>query len=211
MLVEPSISSLEASLTKAKTRRDDAVKRLGLIEAQVQRLVAEEELADLSAALIRTLIDKEVLEGVRAVEELLTKGLQAVFEDQDLSVRADVDVSYGKVSVDFVTVQHQGNGVTTEGLALEAYGGAVTTVQSVLLRLIVSMRRGLRPVLFLDETLPAFDANYVTNMGSFLRTMCKELGYDILLVSHNPSMVEAAQHAFKIVKEDGRAIFKRIR
>ena len=70
------------------------------------------------------------------------------------------------------------------------------------------MRRGLRPVLLLDESLPAFDANYVTNMGSFLSTLCKRLNVDILLVSHNSAMVDAADKAYRIVKKDGHAKFE---
>ena len=171
----------------------------------------EEQESELAGSLLRTLVDREVNEGVRAVEELLSEGLRAVFEDQDLSVRAETEISHGKVSVDFITVQKQADGTVTEGLSRDAYGGAVTTVQSVLLRVIVTLRRGMRPVLFMDESLPAFDVNYVHNMGNFLKTLCKRLGYDMLLVSHNPAMVEAADHAYRIVKVDGRATFKRLR
>ncbi|NBR00842.1 MAG: hypothetical protein EBT97_10405 [Actinobacteria bacterium] len=192
-------------------RRDAAALRLSKASAEVSRLEGEEEVADLAGGVLRTLIDDEVTLSVKAVEDLLTDGLRAVFEDQDLSVRADVDVQRGKVSVDLVTVQRQSDGTVTEGLSREAFGGAVTTVQSVLLRTIVIVRRGMRPVLFLDESLPAFDANYVGNMGAFLRSLCAKLDMDILLVSHNPAMVEAADHAYRIVKTDGRATFRRLR
>jgi len=205
------LQSTRSTLDVLRGRRDAAASRLSKARAEVLRLEGEEEVADLSGGVLRTLIDDEVTLSVKAVEELLTDGLRAVFEDQDLSVRADVDVQRGKVSVDLITVQRQADGTVTEGLSREAFGGAVTTVQSVLLRTIVIVRRGLRPVMFLDETLPAFDANYVGNMGAFLRSMCAKLGMDILLVSHNPAMVEAADRAYRIVKTDGRATFKRIR
>jgi DNA repair ATPase RecN len=174
-------------------------------------LESEEQLSDLSASLIRTMIDTEVASGVKAVEDLLTEGLQAVFPDQDLRVRADVDVQRGKVSVDFVTIQRNADGTIVEGMSKDAFGGAVTTVQSILLRIIVTLRRGLRPILFLDETLPAFDGHYVHNMGSFLKTLSARLNVDILLVSHNPAMVEAADLAYKIQKVNGEAVFKTIR
>lgn len=205
------LQGTRSTLDVLRGRRDAAASRLSKARAEVSRLEGEEEVADLSGGVLRTLIDDEVTLSVKAVEELLTDGLRAVFEDQDLSVRADVDVQRGKVSVDLITVQRQADGTVTEGLSREAFGGAVTTVQSVLLRTIVIVRRGLRPVMFLDETLPAFDANYVGNMGAFLRSMCAKLGMDILLVSHNPAMVEAADRAYRIVKTDGRATFKRIR
>jgi len=81
----------------------------------------------------------------------------------------------------------------------------------VLLRTIVIVRRGLRPIMFLDESLPAFDVNYVNNMGAFLRSLCAKLNMDILLVSHNPAMVEAADRAYRIVNVEGRATFKKLR
>jgi len=204
-------TALRARLEQAKGRRDGLQIRLEEVRAEARHLEVEEELSDLASALLRTLIDSEVTEGVRAVEELLTEGLRVVFDDQDLSVRADVDVSRGKVSVDLITVQKHPDGTVTEGLSRDAYGGAVTTVQSALLRIIVTVRWGLRPVLFLDETLPAFDSNYVHNMGAFLRVLCERLGVDILLVSHNPAMIEAADHAYRIQKANGVATFKKLR
>lgn len=213
MNTDPSsrLRRVRSDLDVLRGRRDAAAARLSKVRTDVARLEAEEEVADLSGGVIRTLIDDEVTLSVKAVEDLLTDGLRAVFEDQDLSVRADVDVQRGKVSVDLVTVQRQSDGTVTEGLSREAFGGAVTTVQSVLLRTIVIVRRGMRPVMFLDESLPAFDANYVGNMGAFLRSLCAKLGMDILLVSHNPAMVEAADRAYRIVKTDGRATFRRVR
>ena len=203
--------AVRSSLDVLRGRRDAAALRLSKASAEVSRLEGEEEVADLAGGVLRTLIDDEVTLSVKAVEDLLTDGLRAVFDDQDLSVRADVDVQRGKVSVDLVTVQRQADGTVTEGLSRDAFGGAVTTVQSVLLRTIVIVRRGMRPVMFLDESLPAFDANYVGNMGAFLRSLCAKLGMDILLVSHNPAMVEAADRAYRIVKTDGRATFRRLR
>lgn len=207
----PQAIALRSRLDRVVGQRESLRRHLRDVGAEVKRLEAEEELADLASGLIRTLIDSEVNHGVKAVEELLTEGLRVVFDDQDLSVRADVDVQRGKVSVDFVTVQRQVDGTITEGLSRDAFGGAVTTVQSAILRIIVTLRRGLRPVLFLDETLPAFDSNYVHNMGSFLRVLCARLGVDVLLVSHNPAMVEAADNAYRIHKVGGAATFKKVR
>lgn len=206
-----SIVGLRSRLERVSGRRDDVVRRLGLAEAEVRRLVDEEELAALSAALIRKMIDAEIIEGVKAVELLLSEGLAHVFDDQDLSVKAVVDEQRGKVSVDLVTVQKHPDGTVTEGISRDVFGGAVTTVQSVLLRILVTLQRGLRPFFVLDESLPAFDANYVHNMGEFLRSVCSRLGVDILLVTHNSAMLEAAGRAYRIVNTNGTATFRRIR
>ena len=211
MMEVPAISNLRTSLERAKTLRDVAVTDLAKVKLDITRLENEGLVLGAVEIFIRQLIDQEVTLGVQAVEQLQTEGLQAVFDDQDITVKAQVEVQRGKVSVDLITVQKHPGGVEVEGLSNDAFGGAVSTVQSVLLRLIIMMRWGLRPVLMLDESLPAFDSNYVTNMGHFLSTLCKRLGMDILLVSHNPAMVEAADVAYRISKHNGHAKFDKVR
>jgi len=196
--VNHSATSLRSRLDRVVGRRDEVTRRVEDCQNVIQGLNDEEHLCQLVAELFRQLIDAEVNAGVQAVESLLTEGLSAVFADQQISVRSEVGVSRGKVSVDLITTQKQADGTISEGSTIDAFGGAVTTVQSVLLRLIVVMRRGLRPVLLLDESLPAFDANYVDAMGKFLRLLCERMGVDILLVTHNPALVEASHRAYRI-------------
>lgn len=191
-------ASLRRRLDRVVGRRDEVVSRISQTNKSIRTLENEEQLCQLVAELFRQMIDAEVNAGVQAVESLLTEGLSAVFADQQIAVRSEVGTNRGKVSVDLITTQTQPDGTISEGSTIDAFGGAVTTVQSVLLRLIVVMRRGLRPVLLLDESLPAFDANYVDNMGKFLRLLCERMGVDILLVTHNQALVEASHKAYRI-------------
>ena len=162
------------------------------------------------ADLFRTLIDREVVDNAKTVESLLTEGLQAIFDDLDLSVRSEIDIQRGKVAVDLITVQKQADGTITEGASTDVYGGSVATVQSVLLRIVVLNRRGLRPLLLLDESLAAVSEHYVPRVGQFLSVLSKRMGLDVLAVSHNPSLVEAANNAYRINKKDGKASFRKI-
>lgn len=203
----PSITSLRSRVDRAVGLRDGVASRLNSVNSDIKELENEEALLDLVSGLLRQLIDREVTVGVQAVEKLQTEGLQTVFSDQDLNVKAQVEVQRGKVSVDLVTSQKHPGGIEVEGLSNDAFGGAVATVQSILLRIIIILRRGLRRVLLLDESLPAFDGNYVSNMGSFLSVLCSRLDLDILLVTHNPTLVEAADRAYRITKTDGAAWF----
>lgn len=206
-----AVEDLRERLAQAKGRRDAVALRLKTITAEVRSLEDEEELLDLVGTLFRTLIDREVNENVQAVERLLTEGLQAVFEDLDLQVKANVEVQRGKVSVDLVTVQKQSDGTVTEGDATDAYGGSVATLESVLLRVIVVLRRGMRPLLLLDESLGAVADHYVPNVGRFLSVLCDRMGMDVLAVTHNTTLVEAADKAYRIRKMDGAATFRESR
>jgi DNA repair ATPase RecN len=206
----PSYDALCLELARTEALRDSAQKALSDANRQVMVLEVEVEILDRVADLFRTLIDREVVDNAKTVESLLTEGLQAIFDDLDLSVRSEIDIQRGKVAVDLITVQKQEDGTTTEGSSTDAYGGSVTTVQSVLLRIVVLNRRGLRPLLLLDESLAAVSEHYVPRVGQFLSTLADRMGLDVLAVSHNPALVEAATNAYRINKKDGKASFRQI-
>jgi hypothetical protein len=202
---------LRTRLSKVEGRRDSVVGRLASTRDEIRDLEKEDEILDLVGSLFRTLIDAEVTDNAKAVERLLTEGLQAVFEDMDLSVRAEINVQRGKVAVDLITVQNQDDGTVTEGGSTDVYGGSVATLESVLLRVIVVLRRGMRPLLLLDESLGAVAEHYVPNVGRFLSLLCRRLSMDVLAVTHNATLVEAADKAYRIKKVSGKAAFREVR
>jgi len=205
------VTALRTRLSKVEGRRDEVVGRLSATRNEIHDLEKEDEILDLVGSLFRTLIDAEVTDNAKAVERLLTEGLQAVFEDMDLRVRAEINVQRGKVAVDLITMQTQADGTVTEGESTDIYGGSVATLESVLLRVIVILRRGMRPLLLLDESLGAIAEHYVPNVGRFLSLLCRRLSVDVLTVSHNPTLVEAADKAYRIKKTGGKATFREVR
>ncbi len=206
----PEYDTLCRDLARTEALRDAAKKALSGAERQVMILEAECEVLDRVADLFRTLIDREVVDNAKTVESLLTEGLQAIFDDLDLSVWSEINIQRGKVAVDLITVQKQADGTVTEGASTDAYGGSVATVESLLLRIVVLNRRGLRPLLLLDESLAAVAEHYVPRVGKFLALLSERMGLDVLAVSHNPSLVEAAANAYRISKKDNRASFRQV-
>ena len=206
MLAERS-KTLFSQYERVLGKQEALEKQLSSVEEEITDLSDEIEVLSLVSTVFRELLDEEVVEGVRSVERLLSEALQAVFKDQDLKVKAEVSVSRGKVIVELKTIQDHGNGLIVEGLSADGFGGAVSTVQSAILRIFVTLKRGMRPLLLMDESLPAFDTSYVHNMGKFLSVLCTRLGLDILLVTHNPALVEAADKSYRIDKKDGAATF----
>ena len=202
--------SLRDDLNKVQTLRDAAVAHHSDIESQVSLLESSLEISERVGDLFRVLIDGEVVANAKTVEDLLTEGLQAVFDDLDLSVKSEIDVQRGKVSVELVTVQTESDGSVTEGSSIDAYGGSVSTVESVLLRVVVLTRRGLKPLLLLDESLGAVAEHYVPRVGQFLALLSDRLGLDILAVSHNPVLIDTAKTAYRIHK-GAEATFKKLR
>jgi DNA repair ATPase RecN len=211
LIQKDRVQALRNELSKVQGRREAARSRLKKTQEEVARLQEEELLLSRVGDLFRHLIDKEVVDNAKSAELLLTEGLKTVFDDMNLSARTEVDVQRGKVSVDLYTVQRQANGDTTEAPSVDAYGGSVSVLQSVLLRVVVILRRGMRPLLLLDESLGAVAEQYVPRVGQFLRLLCERVGMDILAVTHNPVLVEAAHKAYRIRKDNGEASFVEIR
>jgi len=199
--------SLRSSVDRVVGFRDSIRHRLVSSEQEVTCLETEEETLDLVSNMFRTLIDAEIVNSVKTVEQLQTEGLNTIFSDQDLEVKAEISLKHGKISLDVVTIQKHPNGTTTKGKSTLSFGGSVTTAQSVLMRIIVTLKRGLRPFFVLDESLAALEAEYATNMGNFLRGLCEKLGLDILIVTHIPSLFECAQTSYRIRRTTNGAKF----
>lgn len=204
------LQDLTARAMELRGKRDMLTSRQKDLASKISNLELETLTLEKVNVLFRGLVDQEVLEGVKAVEALLTEGLRAVFDDQDIRVSAETKISRGKVSVSLTTSQTK-DGQVIEGSSLDSFGGSVQTVQSVLLRVIIIARRGLAPFLCLDETLPAFDSNYVVNMAEFLSALCKRLGMDMLVVTHNPAFFEASDTSYRIVRKAGESVFEKVR
>ena len=202
---------VEARLLEAVHHRDSLVRRRDATEELVASLTQESEVLAKVADLFRNLLDQEIVGNAKTAESLLTEGLGVIFDDQTISVRAEVGVHRGKVSVQFDTIQKQANGVEVVGSVTESYGGAVATVQSVLLRIVVLTRRGLRPILLLDVCLAAINEQYIPRVARFLSLLSDRLGLDILAVTHNPTLVEEADTAYRIQAQKGAAVFKPLR
>ena len=204
------LEGIKSKYLQLDTLRNSCYTTLAATESKVIKLEGESEVLARVSDLFRVLIDKEVISNVRAVETLLTEGLQAVFDDLDLSVSSEISVKRGKVSVELSTAQRLPDGTVTEGSCIDSCGGSIATVESVLLRVVVVNRRNMRPFLILDESLAAVSEHYVPRVGNFLSLLCDRLGMDILSVTHNPALVEAADTAYRIKNSGGRATFRKL-
>lgn len=204
----PDLSAVHAATNKALGLRAAVDLQIEENNRRLRDLANEEELLGLVATLLKQLIDAEVTDGVKAVERLQTEGLAEIFHDQNMSVRADVGEMRGRVAVTLTTQRSLENGSVVEGEADQSFGGSILTMQSILLRITVIFRRNLRPLLLLDETLAAVAQKYVDRAARFLSSLCKNLGIDILLISHDDALVGAADRSYHVTYAKDQARFR---
>lgn len=200
-----TLESLTQRAHELVTKRNELrVRRAVLLEQEValkNELQAQEETVTRLTKVLqlyRVLTDAMVLDQVASLESLVTEGLRAIFSDQNLEFKAEVGESRNKVSVDFSLIERNSQGdEVVKGDLLESFGGGPASIVSLLLRVFTLLRMKRYPVLLLDETLSAVADAYVEATGVLLSKLAKASNMPILLVSHNPAFLEAADHAYK--------------
>lgn len=206
----PDLSSLKSEIDKFHGIKESLEMRRVNLEKEINHLESEVSVLILVVELFKQMADMEIRDSIDAVETMLTEGLNTVFQDQDLKVQADVRHVRGKVSVELSTIRKYADGSEVRSKSLEGFGGSVTTVQSILTRIIVIMKHGLRPLLVLDESLMAIESKYISNMGKLIRSLCDRLEMDALVITHNSDLIEYAHTHWQLKKMSDHSTFERV-
>lgn len=193
-----------------KTLKESTEKTISKLEEQIIELDNELVLKQEANVLLDRISEDEVNKGIDTYVALLDEGLKAIFPEQEVGLKAEVDKLRGKISVRLKTTFKGSDGLEIESESMDAFGGAVATIQSLLLRVALILKRDLRPLLILDETFAPVDENRIRLLVDFLKVLCERLGMDILCVSHNSILTENADIAYRIKPTANGAVFEKI-
>lgn len=164
-----------------------------------QDLSLEDEILTEALSVVAGLTDAEVRSGFSLVENLLREAMRVVFADQQIGVEARVGQERGRIAVDVVTsVPCEGGRV--EGQASDLFGGSITTIQAVFLRVACILRRGLRRFMVLDETLAPLDEAYARAFAGVFADLCRRLHFDVLVITHSHALWEASPRRYRVVR-----------
>lgn len=200
------VEAISQEYVRASALRDEARARQVAAEQALGRLRDEEEATSEALAFLTGLSEKEVAESAESAQALVGDGVAVVFDDQNVRVVAEAARSRGHASIHMVT-EHEG----VRGRALDLFGGSITTVEAVLLRMLVVKRRGLRPFLVLDETLAPLDERYAGNLAEVFAGLCARLNFDMLAITHSQSLYDSAPAAYRVVPSGGSSRIERER
>jgi DNA repair exonuclease SbcCD ATPase subunit len=198
-------------LYRLKALRETTQSRVNTLEQEIGFLEAGLDELNEACAILDLLAEEEVQKGVSTYVSLLEEGLKAIFPEQEVGLSAELAKVRGKVSVKLKTTFKGKDGLEIEGEGLDSFGGAVSTIQSLLLRVSLILKRGLKPLLILDETFPAVDGGRVDILVEFLKVLCSRLEMDILCITHDPSIAEGADMGYRITPTKAGAKLKRIK
>ncbi len=204
------MNDLRTRIHTLKALKENTENNISKLEEQIVSLDKEMVLKQEANVLLDRISEEEVSKGIDTYVALLDEGLKAIFPEQEVGLKAEVDKIRGKISVRLKTTFKGSDGLEIESESMDAFGGAVATIQSLLLRVALILKRELRPLLILDETFAPVDENRVRLLVDFLKVLCDRLGMDILCVSHNSILTENADIAYRIKPTANGAIFEKI-
>lgn len=202
--------TLEERFLKLKALKESEETRNSGLNTEIAFLEADLDVKQQALTLLDQLAEKEVEEGVNSYVHLLEEGLKAIFPEKEIGQVAEIKKVRGKVAVKLKTTVKGEDGILVEGDGLDTFGGAVATVQSLLLRVCLILKRDLRPFLILDETFPAIDEDRTELFVAFLKALCQRLDMKILCITHKASIAELADRAYKISATKNGAKFTKI-
>jgi chromosome segregation ATPase len=201
---------------EAINRLDVLRRRAAKVEGLRDRLVAEraEKLASIDQLtndiekllkveeLFRALMDQLVVKQVRALEAIVTDGLQTIFYDMDLYFESDIETKYNKVAIDF-QIREGGidDPLKVRGRPLDSFGGGTASVAALILRVLTVLKLKRLPFLILDEALLAVSDEYIAGTGKFLKALAETMNLHFLLITHKSAYCDHSDRAYQSHQE----------
>ena len=170
--------------------------------------------------LLQKYADFQQQEVIKKVQDIVTSGLQFVFENPTLEFKMYYSETKGgtkkknpEITMD---IYYDYGGERVRGDIRNSFGGGLSVVVATLLRIVIVMFLGDRviPVLLLDEPLrdlsPSYNSGdsadgYRTRMAEFLRKLSRESDIQILMVTHESDYGLIADSDYKFIGGIGKS------
>lgn len=204
------VDQADQAVARRAGERDRVAKDLAAVESKLAEAKSEAEIE----ALVQDILSKAAaLSWGRTkgrIEALVDLALKAVFTDRDYKFVIEQETKRGASSVNFILVE---NGVETD--VWDESGLGVADVIGFALRVayLTIHRPKLRPFLVWDEPFKNMARCYVPNAAKLVKQVSKDLGIQMLVVTHDPDFVAEADQVFALEKsgETCRAVDRTVR
>lgn len=133
------------------------------------------------------------------LEELVQHAIDAVFPGK-YTFRVAFEIKNGRTGAQ-IYLDKDG----TRMDPLDSNGGGVVDIISLALRIASWGISRTRPVLLLDEPFKFLSARYRPLIGEMLAGVAHRLGLQIIMVTHDPDMVEVADRVFTIDQKERKS------
>lgn len=196
-------SAIGAELSHLEQERRIRISLREGLAAELKTLGDECVLMTETEALLLHISGELLGKSTGTIDKLVTAGLRLVFQDQNLELTTETDKQRGKTAIKLL-LKENGEAAPIK----DSYGGGVLALVGVLLRVTTIMVLDLRRILILDESLAHVSEQYIPATSRFLKKICDELGFEILMVTHQREFAQNADRHYEAIRSEGETTLK---
>lgn len=144
------------------------------------------------------------------IEHMVSSALQFIFGD-GISFKIEMQERRGQPDAEFYVVSEY-SGVEVKNRPQDARGGGVVDIISLALRvaLLQTSRPTLSGPLLLDEPAKHVSEEFAPNVARFLKSLSDMFGRQVVMVTHNQHLTEAADVVYLVEMKEGKSLVKKI-
>lgn len=142
-------------------------------------------------------------ENVKAkVERLVTTALRSIYGREDYEFVLEFELQRGQMTATPMLRSRFREDVITVPVQ-DAHGGGIVNVVAFVLRVVVLVltRPALQRVIVADESFRNVSREYLPRVADFLRSLHDITGVQVVMVTHQPEMIEAADRVYRVTKD----------
>jgi DNA repair ATPase RecN len=192
MASSSDLRDLVSRLEKAKARRELAQAKLAADQKELEATQRRKGKVEQAQALLQTTAKRTQGQLKFHVQALVQNALDAVFPATYI-FKVEFELRRGQTEMD-IWLDKDGEQISP----MDAAGGGVVDVITFALRVVAWSLSRSSPVLVLDEPFKWVSAGLRPVCGEILRGIADKLGLQIIMVTHDPELVEQADRIFVV-------------
>ena len=154
---------------------------------------------------LETLINEESTKFINRLQDLISYGISTIFYDKEYS--CDISLENNQAVIYIIEkIEQEDGSVLTVKSDIKKNGMGIRTVVGCILQFFFILHYDAYPVLFVDEGFSAVSNNRMPYFMSFLLEFCNTNGLRVLLVTHDPRIVEYATQVYEVKDHKTRVV-----
>lgn len=203
-MVALNLAKLKQTASAQTALRDSLQIQLKELQAKRSDLMIRLQAEELTQVLFQQTA-KETQEQLRFhIQDLVQTALDSVFPGK-YTFRVDFELKRGRTEA-LLYLDKDG----TKMNPMDSNGGGVVDIISLALRLSAWSIARTAPIMLLDEPFKFLSAKYRPLMGEMLAGVSARLGLQIIMVTHDPDMVEIADKVFRIDQKNRKSFISEV-
>lgn len=187
-----SLNYLSRRMNELENVKKSLCEQLQSYEAKLANMQETVEVIQETRQYYRKAIDMVYEKSVGELEKTLNAAISFIFEDKDYYLRLNLEDKRGK-SLQLDLEDSKGNAINIK----DGVGMGVRTIISAILQIFYLTSKGSY-TLFIDEKYSYISESYVQRFFEFLSKLCKQTGFKLIVISHDPRFFDYADSVISV-------------